>query len=147
MTYHPQQPYPGQYPPGYGYVQPPMKQSGFGLASIILGVIAGVGLAICLAVAAIGVSKNPAIADDPTLYDDPNWVQNDKDGTMMMVGIAGCGMIGMIGMGALGLLGGVFGLIGTFTSTRKKTLGIVGLCINGLLVIAFLFLIVISQVA
>ena len=71
--------------------------SGLGLASLIIGCIAGIGLFIGFVIAVVGVSRNPAIADDgPSPFDDPNWMQNDPDGTLLMVALAGCGIIGML---------------------------------------------------
>lgn len=143
VTYY--QPQPGQYPQqyGYGYAQP-MKQSGFGIASLLIALIATVGLIASVTAAAIGVSRNPSINSGELPFNDPNWIQNDPDGTLVMVAIAGCSMLIML---LLALLGVVLGLVGAFSATRKKGVAIVGLSLNSLLLVGMLLLFVIGAVA
>lgn len=147
MTYYQQPPH-GQYQqayPGYGYPQE-MKQSGFGVASLIIGIIAGIGLIVSIVVAAIGVSRNPAIRNGSgsSPFEDPNWMQNDPDGSLMMVALAGCSIFGML---LLAVLGAIFGLIGSLSSTRKKALAIIGLILNGLMLFGTIVMLIVGSLA
>src|SRR4051812_33448270 len=130
--YAPQQPNvgyyaPGPYDPRYGYGMQPMK-SGLGLASFIIGCIASlvlVGLIIFAAVLAAQSGGQP----------------NSESPEMMF---AGCTML--LALGA-NVLGAIFGLINVFQRDRKKLWGILGLVLNGGMIVIVLALMVIGLAA
>lgn len=97
-----------------GYARSP-QQSGLGIASLVLSIIAGLMIGVPLIFAAMLVAQNPNLAeDDPTA-----------------IGL-GCAML--IGV-LLAVLAGVLGLIGLFQPDRSRVCAILGLLFAGVEVI------------
>lgn len=106
---------------GYA-VSPP--QSGLGIASLVLSVIAGLLIAATMVWSAVLVAGNPNIPED-----DPR-----------IVGV-GCGII--LGILLAGLAG-VLGLVGLFQPDRGKTCAVLGLLIGGVEVLGAVGIVVLG---
>jgi hypothetical protein len=91
---------------------PPSQQSGLGMASLVLSLIAGAMLGIPLVGAVMLFTQNP------------NLVENDP----RAVGL-GCAML--VGM-VLALLAGLLGLIGLFQPDRARTCALLGVLFAGI---------------
>lgn len=110
-----------QYPDqGYDYEQDwgddaPLKHSGLGISSIIVGGVGGLIVVIGIVVAGIIATNDPYASEE-----DPGMI------------MAGCGMLfGLL----LNLIGLGLGIAGVCFKTRKKATGIVGLTLNGIVVL------------
>lgn len=101
-----------------------VPQSGLGIASLVLSIIAGLVMVVPLFFAAVLVAQNPNIADD-----DPQAVA------------LGCGMI--VGV-LLAALAGILGLVGLFQPDRGKTCAILGTLFAGIEIIGMIGLIVLG---
>jgi uncharacterized membrane protein len=111
VGYYGQQPgYPG---PGYGGVPP---QSGVGVASFVLSLIAGVIVLIAFAVIMSVVAKGRGTFDE--------------DAPEVMTG--GCGILAS---GIMALVGAILGLIGVNQADRRRGYAVAGLVINLILVL------------
>jgi hypothetical protein len=132
-----QQPYPyapqSAYPPGYGY--PPGYPGGFpaaapahggvGIASFILGLVAGIAMFVLIVIAGVMAADAPG-------------GQLDENSTEAMT--VGCSLIVAAGMAVLGL---ILGIVGSLQQGSKKVFPVLGIVINGgmmLLVIGLMVL-------
>jgi hypothetical protein len=102
-----------------------LPHSGLGIASFILG-LAAIGLVGILVVVAITEANRPHYPNDPL---------------DTFAGLMVCGA------GLLALVGGGLGIGGVCQSNRRKVFGIVGLCLNGTLLLGTLLLMLIGLVA
>jgi hypothetical protein len=100
------------------------QQSGLGIASLVISIIAALVIAVPLILAAILMAQNPNIPED-----DPQ------------VAALGCGMI--LGL-LLAALAGILGLIGLFQPDRGKTCAALGVIISGVEICGMIGLIVLG---
>jgi hypothetical protein len=94
---------------------PRPRQSGLGIASLVLSILAGVMIGIPLVFAVILVAGNPNLAED-----DPTAIGL---GCTMLVGIL------------LALLAGLLGLIGLFQPDRSRVCAVLGVLFAGIEVV------------
>lgn len=94
------------------YSSPPTKkrQSGLGIASLIIGILLGIIEFAAVILAAVMVSR-------------PGGMQ-DSDPEAIALGLTMCG-----GMGVL-FIGLILGIVSLFFPDRSKLMGILGICIN-----------------
>ncbi len=138
---HAYQPYPQQ---PYGYPQPPLKHSMLGILSLVIGLLAGVGAIVSVVVCAMVIAKHPELAQNPDAFNDPNWMQNDTDGSMKQLVAGGLGLCCsfiFLGVGAL------LGIIGLVVGPSKKLFAALGLGINGLAILALLAVWAIGEIS
>ena len=127
--YPQQQGYPPGYPQGYGgygYPPAPAKHSGVGLASFIMAILTG------LAILALFVWAGYMQVTDPAA------VENENDPRMIAIGV------GFMACLLLVLVGIALGIGGVLQTDRKKLFGILGLVLNGLIVLLTVGLIVLG---
>src|SRR5262245_8892875 len=110
--------YYGYQSPQQSWPQPPYgqptgdvaaKHSGLGVASFVLGLLAGLGIFILIVVAAVMEAKRPGALD------------NEKAPETMLVGLMAIAALGGV---VLGLILGIAGLV---QRDRKKLFAILGL--------------------
>lgn len=126
----------------YGYPQPPLKHSMLGILSLVIGLIAGVGAIVSVVVCAMVVAKHPELAQNPDAFNDPNWVQNDTDGSMKTLVAGGLGFCCSSIFLAVGALLGILGLV---VGPSKKLFASLGLGINALAIFALIVIWAIGQ--
>jgi len=102
------------------------KQSGLGIASFIIGLLCIIGI-IALSMTTV-VSLTDAIQPDGTLPDTEELASSSE------VIIAGILMLFTI---LISLVGLVLGIVSLFMKNRRKVFGIIGVVLNGLLVVGF----------
>lgn len=105
-----------------------VPHSGFGITSFVLGLLAGVGIFVLIAIA--------------TVYAAMHGGEMAQDAPEMLA-------LGLVMLGLMGLtvLGGVFGFIGVLLPGRKKIFAILGLLGNGLIVLGIIGLMIIGMLA
>ncbi len=103
-------------------VQGKLKHSEFGIASLVIGILAGAAMLVLIGLAAYLVSQGKS-EQDP-----------------MMV-VAGLGLILDV---LLLLLGGILGVVGVFVPNRNKVTAIVGIVCNIMPSLLFLLLFIIG---
>jgi hypothetical protein len=121
-----QQPYQQPYSQDYGYLpyagSVPQQHSGAGVASFVIGVaMAMVELTMVIMAAVL--------------------VQRGISSQTPQMEIAGCGMI--LGLAACAICV-VLGIVGLTQSNRKKLFAVLGLCINGMILLFVLGLVVLG---
>ncbi|CAM4273365.1 hypothetical protein L1N85_18250 [Paenibacillus alkaliterrae] len=119
----------------------PLKQSGLGIASFILAL-----LAVVLVIVAIvfGTVFADQIIDNEVLLDssDPNaMMEVIGEESMVPVMMAGLSIIAAIGVAFVGL---ILGIIGAFSKNRRKVFSVIGIILNGLLVVGAVGLVVVG---
>lgn len=110
-----------------GMADPRSRQSGFGIASFVMALLGGGGI-----VAEFGLITVLAMAR-PELIREYPWIGP----------VAGMVMLGCLGLCALGA---AFGLAGLFQRDRARTLSVLGLVLNSLVVLAFVGLVILGMV-
>jgi hypothetical protein len=104
---------------------PPQKHSGVGIASFVLAIVAVVGELVLITVAAVLVQQG----------------KSQRSPAMM---VTGCLLIAGLGVC---VVGAILGIVGLFLPNRKKVFAILGLCFNGMILLAVLGLMVIGLMA
>jgi hypothetical protein len=94
-----------------GYAPSP-QQSGLGIASLVLSIIAGLMLGVPLVIAMVLVARNPNLAED-----DPRAM------------VVGCAML--VGL-LLAVVAGILGLIGLFQPDRSRVCAALGVVFAGI---------------
>jgi hypothetical protein len=113
---------PGHVPYASWQQPPASKHSGFGIASFIIGISMGV--------MEVGLIVTAAVL-----------VQQGRSSQAPGMEIAGCFML----LGLLACVGGVVsGIVGIKQADRKKLFAVIGLCINGLILLSVLGLMVLG---
>ncbi|MCM3783248.1 hypothetical protein M3231_09705 [Neobacillus mesonae] len=110
----------------YGTFQPPlakMKHSGPGIASLIIGIIA---LVVYIVILALSPAAAAEILENP----DPEAMLNSY--YVILIGI-----LILISL-ALNIIGLILAIIGLALKNRKKTVPIIGLILNGLVLLIVL---------
>ena len=127
--YAPRPAYPGGYgyAPGYQnpYAAAAPTHSGLGIASFILGVIAGIAMIALIVVAAAMSAQAPG-----------GELDENSPGAITV----GCSLIIAAGMALLGL---ILGIVGAIQQGRKKLFSVLGIVFNGgmiLMVVALMIL-------
>jgi hypothetical protein len=123
------------YPPVFGEepAAAPVRQSGLGIASFIIGLVSIVVMIIGFV--AIVAALGDYIAPDGTI--DPNDIDPMELGASMMVGI-----LAIFGSLAVSFVGLILGIIGLVAKNRRKVFGVIGVVLNALLIVGFLGLFV-----
>ncbi len=111
--------------PGQGN-GPAERHSGFGIASLVLGIGVAVILLVAMVVATV------AVMDDPNI---------DPEQSPPVI-VAACSLL--IGI-LLNVVGVILGIVGVVQSRRKKAMSIAGLVINGLILFGVLGLIAVGM--
>ncbi|EXX91672.1 hypothetical protein BG53_08740 [Paenibacillus darwinianus] len=128
-------PEPGMTPVDPVVTEPPArKQSGLGIASFIIGIVCMFALIASIAIATASVMD--FVSPDGTF--DESMMESQGMGALMTVAIVGMGSL------ALSFAGLILGIIGCVQKNRRKTLAIIGLILNGLLLVGFVGLMVIG---
>lgn len=127
----PAAPFPGFRGPSYGSAPPPPASghSGFGVASFVVGIVTMVLEFAAFLAAGVLASVN---GGDALPDDDPR---------MMLLGAFIC--LGLF----LHVLGGVFGVVSLTATAKNRTLGVVGLVLNGLCALGVIALIVVGNLS
>ena len=117
------------YPGGYGYQQPagPPTNSGIGVASFIISLIAAASLLVLIVIAAMMAAEAPGGELD--------------ENSPQVVGL-GCAML--IG-GGLALVGVILGIVGLNQQGRKKVFPALGLIINGGMILLLVGLMILGS--
>ncbi len=125
------------YPPVFGEepAAAPVRQSGLGIASFVIGLISIVVMIIGF-VATVAALRE-FISPDGTI--DPATIDPMEVGTSMIIG--GLAILGSLAISFVGL---ILGIIGIVQKNRRKVFGIIGVVLNGLLLVGFLGLFVIG---
>ncbi len=97
---------------------PVIKHSGLGIASLILAIVSGLSIFAVLILAGVLQASTPGIMDE-------------ESPVVMMIGFA------VIGSAGLGLIGLGLGIAGLLQSNRQKVAPVLGLILNGLVVLGF----------
>ena len=103
------------------------RQSGWGVASFVMGLLCGGGGVLLVVVAAALTADNGGDLDE-----------SSPEAVLLGLGLFAC----FIGS----LMGGVFGLAGVLQPNRKKVFAIIGLAFNSLALMALLGLLVVGLV-
>ncbi|XEC96415.1 hypothetical protein AB6A23_07685 [Paenibacillus tarimensis] len=111
----------------------PLKQSGLGVASFIIGIVSIIAVIGCAIAATAGISEFIS-ANGALEIEDPESLQ-------MNSAIIISGLLILVSLG-LSFIGFILGVIGLFMKRRRKVFGIIGVILNGLLVFGFGALIV-----
>jgi len=121
-------PYP---PPVFGEAPPapPASQSGLGIASFVIALVSIVVMIIGFvsAVASIGEFIQPDGSIDPESIDPMEL------GASMMVGV-----LAVLGSLAISFVGLILGIVGLVAKYKRKVFGIIGVVLNGLILVGFL---------
>ncbi|WP_052350558.1 DUF4064 domain-containing protein [Paenibacillus gorillae] len=120
------------------FQQEKIKQSGLGIASFIIALIA-VLLGIIGMILSVAFAAN--VSEDPqSLIRD---LENNDPSVLASVMIAGLLMIAGAGIAFVGL---ILGIVGAFAKNRRKVFAIVGIILNGLIVVGIVALTVLGLV-
>ena len=111
----PSQPLGYGYPPGYpgGFPAAPPTHAGIGVASFILGLVAGLAMVVLIVIAGVMSADAPGGELD----------ENSREAMTV-----GCSLIVAAGLAVLGL---ILGIVGAVQQGRKKVFPILGIVING----------------
>ncbi|MFB9327469.1 hypothetical protein ACFFSY_16185 [Paenibacillus aurantiacus] len=128
-SYHPQDPVDGPAPfvpadPLAPEAPAPSKQSGLGIASFIIGVASIAGVIVSI------IIITSYIMNDLGLNGNMIEIDAAELGPQLMLG----GLL-MLGSVLLALLGLILGIVGACMRNRRKAFAIVGIVLNGLLVV------------
>jgi hypothetical protein len=125
---HPSQAAYGAYPP-YGYASPQMMgelpHSKLGIASFIIALVVGIGEFTLLIVAGVMETSTPGGIDE------------ESPKAMVL------GMLLLFGL-LLALIGAILAITGLFEGSKKRVFPIIGLCINGLILLLVVVLLVVG---
>ncbi|WP_036718433.1 hypothetical protein, partial [Paenibacillus harenae] len=122
-----------------------MKQSGLGIASFVLALLSVVLIIVSIVFGTMFadqiVNSDLALADpsDPAAFQQT--FEELGGDVLVPIMIAGLSIIAAIGISFIGL---ILGIIGLFSKNRRKVFGIIGVVLNGLLVVGAILLIVIG---
>ncbi|CAM4357067.1 hypothetical protein [Paenibacillus tarimensis] len=110
------------------YDEGSLKHSGLGIASFIIGIVSSIGIiAVIFSVAAsIGTYLLPDNTLAPGFETDPAVILSS---------------LSILAVLFLSFVGLILGIIGLVIKRRRKVFGIIGVVLNGLLLLGFLFLI------
>lgn len=111
----------------------PLKHSGLGIASFILALVAVLGLVIAIIISVAAASE--FINLDPSKIES-SIVEGSVEELAPFIG-AFLLMLGAIGISIIGL---ILGIIGAVIKTRKKVFSIIGIILNGLIVVGTILL-------
>ncbi|MCQ6558603.1 hypothetical protein [Paenibacillus mendelii] len=118
-------------PGGFSPVQEPMiseqpvKTSGLGIASFIIGLVSIITFIICIVVVTSSIMDY--ITEDGKIIQDVEQISSN-----VSLLLSGLFLIGSLGLSFVGL---VLGIIGACMRDRRKAFAIVGIVLNGLLVV------------
>ncbi|WP_424769006.1 hypothetical protein [Paenibacillus sp. sgz302251] len=120
----------------------PKKQSGLGIASFILSLVAVILIIVSIV---FGVAFADQLVNNDSLLIDTK----DEEAVMEAIGqeaivpimIAGLSILASIGAAFIGL---ILGIIGAFSKNRRKVFSVIGIILNGILVLGALGLIVVG---
>jgi hypothetical protein len=115
-------PHPQFWPPGQ---QPALRASGMGLASLVLSVVSGVAVIALVIAAGVMANRHGGTLDEKS-------VEAVTVGLGIMVGIV------------LNIVGLVLGIVAMLQRDRKKAIAIVGLTLNGVLLLLVVGLIIVG---
>ncbi|GGG75049.1 hypothetical protein [Paenibacillus radicis (ex Gao et al. 2016)] len=118
-------------------VQPEnIKQSGLGIASFIIALVA-----VLLGIIGIilSVAFTAGIADDPQSI--VREIENNDISSVASIMVAGLMLIAGAGIAFIGL---ILGIVGAFAKDRRKAFAIVGIILNGLIVVGIVALTVLG---
>lgn len=106
-------PHPQSWPP---VQQPPLRQSGLGLASLLLSIVSGIAVITLVVIAGVMATRNGGTLDEKS-------VEAVSVGLGIMVGIV------------MNIVGLVLGIVALMQRDRKKALAILGVTFNGLVLL------------
>lgn len=140
-----------QYPPTDNFdnqpqEQPPLKHSGLGIASFVISLVSLLLIVIGIIMATVFVAQISADEDfiasleemsnsflnDPESYNSDFNVSDELASSFVVIIIA---VIMMFGSVAISFIGLILGIIGVASRQRRKTFGIIGLILNGIIVL------------
>ena len=118
----------GGAPMGY-FGNLPKKHSGVGIASAVVAVLSGLSVVATFTVAVV------LTVNDPTVFDDEEGPATVALGFLLVLAV----ILSLIGLG--------LGIGAVMQRDHKKTLGVVGLILNGAIVVGVVGLIVLGALA
>lgn len=107
----------------------PPKQSGLGIASFIISLVAVVFI---IAAFVCGFMFADQIANNEIIFNQPSDIETLDEATLIPVMLTGLFIIAAIGVALIGL---ILGIIGACFKNRRKTFSVIGIVLNGLIVI------------
>ncbi|MCA0755024.1 hypothetical protein KP806_08180 [Paenibacillus sp. N4] len=122
----------------------PAKQSGLGIASFVLALVAVVLIIVAIAFGAAFadqiVGNEELLLESP---EDPNAIMDAiGEDAIVPIMLAGLSMLASIGVAFIGL---ILGIIGAFSKNRKKVFSVIGIILNGILVVGAVGLVVVGM--
>lgn len=121
---------------GFSTPPAPLKHSGLGIASFVLALASLLGIVLSLVLSASFASQ--FINADPAEIER---IIEGGDGEVAAIMGVGLLIIASLGLSFVGL---ILGVIGAFMKSRKKVFSIIGIVLNGLIVIGSIFLFIIG---
>jgi len=103
----------------------PVKTSGLGIASFIIGLVSIITFIICIVVVTSSIMDY--ITEDGKLIQDVDQISSN-----VSLLLSGLFLLGSLGLSFIGL---ILGIIGACMKDRRKAFAIVGIVLNGLLVV------------
>ncbi|MNZ74919.1 hypothetical protein D3C78_933840 [compost metagenome] len=121
------------------------KQSGLGIASFVLGLVSIILIIIAIVLGSLFAAQVTDSGLTPTEAADPAVVEQTLEemdsSAFVQIILASIFIFGALGLAFVGL---ILGLIGVFSKHRRKTFSIIGLILNGILVVGAIVLLVIG---
>lgn len=115
----------------------PLKHSGLGIASFVLAIISI--LAFLLSIIMIFAAASNVAHLSPTEIESELMAGGGEE----FAAVLGGGLLIMLAIG-ISIIGLILGIIGLVIKNRKKIFGILGVVLNGLIVLGIVFLMVIG---
>ncbi|MCW3792572.1 hypothetical protein OM416_13330 [Paenibacillus sp. LS1] len=121
------------YPPDHErHSMAPLKHSGLGIASFVIGLVAIVGYILIFFIAAMALNDSIGVLTP---------LQAEELALHPAVILASLSILVCL---ILNLVGGIIGIIGLVLKNRKKVFAIIGSLLNGIIILAFIGLILVS---